>query len=453
MPIKIPSICNKIGKIFIQNGFSCYLVGGAIRNITAGFPAKDYDLATDASPYEVMNFFKRVIPTGIKHGTVTVFFQGKSFEVTTFRVESNYTDSRRPDAVSYTPSIYEDLKRRDFTMNAMAYNLGTNELIDPHNGIKDLNNRVIRAIGNPVERFNEDGLRLLRACRFSSQLDFSIEDTTLQALETCRVNLERVSSERIRDEIIRTLESPKPSIGLKVMKTTRILEIILPELARCIGVQQKGYHQFDVFSHSVLACDMAPQENLHVRLAALFHDIGKPTAKDVNPGGEITFYNHEKISADITSRLLRRLRFSKKAEEYVTRLVFHHMFHYKSEWTDAAIRRFISRVGKDLIDDLLILRKADQFALSGNLFLSPEMKEFEARLRGILQEEHALTLKDLDINGKDIQREIGVPKGPVIGTILDELLQTVLDDPKLNKKETLLTIANNFYEQIIKRKD
>lgn len=453
MPIKIPSICKKIGTVFIQHGFSCYLVGGAIRNITAGFPAKDYDLATDASPNEVMEIFKRVVPTGIKHGTVTVFYLGKSFEVTTFRLESDYTDSRRPDAVSYTPSIYEDLKRRDFTMNAMAYNLDTDELIDPHNGRKDLENRVIRAIGNPVERFNEDGLRLLRACRFSSQLNFSIEDTTLQALETCRRNLQKVSYERIRDEIIRTIESAKPSIGLKIMQTTRILEIILPEIADCVGILQKGYHQFDVFTHSILACDMAPQDNLHVRLAALLHDIGKPPAKAINPEGEVTFYNHEKISADLTSHIMRRLRFSKKVEEYVTRLVFHHMFHYQSEWTDAAIRRFISRVGKDLIDDLLILRKADQFALSGKIFLSPQMKEFEARLRGILEEEHALTLKDLDINGKDLQTELGVSKGPFIGTILEELLRTVLDDPELNKKETLLTIANNFYEQYIKRKD
>lgn len=451
--MKIPKICKKIGKIFIQHGYTCYLVGGAIRNLTAGFPAKDYDLATDASPQEVMRLFKRVVPTGIKHGTVTVFFNGKAFEVTTFRVESNYTDSRRPDTVSYTPSIYEDLKRRDFTMNAMAFNLDSEELIDPHNGRIDLANKVIRAIGNPVERFNEDGLRLLRAPRFASQLNFTIESATLKALEECRKNLRMVSFERIRDEIIRTLESDKPSIGLEVMKITKILEIILPELASCIGVEQKGYHQFDVYTHSILACDMAPSGNMHVRLAALFHDIGKPEAKGITPNGEVTFYNHEKISARITSTIMKRLRFSKKDEEYVHRLVLHHMFHYQSNWSEAAVRRFISRVGKDLLDDLLILRKADQFALTGTLFHSTEMKEFEARLRDVLEKEHALTLKDLNINGRDLQEELGIPKGPVIGTILCELLQTVLNDPKLNEKEKLLEIAKNFFKQYMRRID
>ena len=438
-------------QIFKNNGFGCYLVGGALRNFYAGIEPSDFDFATDATPEDVIRIFRHVIPTGIKHGTVTVLFKGEQYEVTTFRIESGYSNSRHPDSVTYSSSIYEDLKRRDFTINAIALDMNTGELIDPHNGIGDIKKRLIRAIGDPLERFQEDGLRLMRACRFTSQLDFMIEDYTLSAMKTSSHNLKKVSMERIRDEIIRILGTEKPSIALRIMEETHITELILPELTKCRGVQQKGFHDFDVLDHLYYSCDGADRNNLTVRLAALLHDTGKAVTQDIDDSGVYTFYNHEEASSEICRNILRRLKFPNDMINRTTHLVKNHMFNYTPEWSDAAVRRFIARVGIDSLDDLFSLRSADQFGMKNKPSGNSGLIEFKKRINSILEKENAFSVKDLAVNGSILKQELNIEQGPVIGIILNELFESVLDDPKLNNREKLLEIAGKFLNSNLKK--
>ncbi len=434
---------------FYRSGYSCFLVGGALRNHFAGLKPTDYDFATDAGPEDVIRIFHHVIPTGIKHGTVTVVFKGHQFEVTTFRIEGDYSNSRHPDSINFSPSIYEDLKRRDFTINSIAMNLQTGELLDPHNGIQDLKHHRIKAIGNPVERFSEDGLRLMRACRFTAQLNFTIEINTFEALKECKDNLENVSAERIRDEIIKILESQKPSIAFRIMEESEILEIIIPELAKCRGILQKGYHDFDVLDHLYYSCDGGPSEDIILRLACLLHDIGKPISLSEDENGLPTFYHHESISKKLSKEIMQRFRFSGNDIKRVSHLISNHMFNYTDEWSDAAVRRFISKVGADSINDLFRLRLADQFGMTNTSKNSEHLYKFADRLSALLESDSAFTIRDLAVSGTDLQLKAGFEKGPLIGTILHELLETVLDDPTLNTKKTLLEIANNIRKTYI----
>ncbi|HUX21613.1 MAG TPA: CCA tRNA nucleotidyltransferase, partial [Spirochaetia bacterium] len=250
--LHIPRLLKEVGRIFHSKGYEAFLVGGALRNRLAGFPETDFDLATNARPEAVLEMFRRVIPTGIKHGTVTVFYKGEKIEVTTFRTESDYSDARHPDSIVYIGDILGDLKRRDFTINSLALNLATGELLDPHEGRRDIKGQTIRAIGNPSERFSEDGLRLMRACRFACELDFTIEEATLRGMCESADRIDRVSPERIQDELVKILASPKPSTALLLMDETGLLARLLPELTEGKGVEQKGMHEFDVFKHSIL---------------------------------------------------------------------------------------------------------------------------------------------------------------------------------------------------------
>lgn len=446
---RINQTLSHFSDIFSTNGFSCYLVGGALRNRFAGLKPTDYDFATDASPDEIIKIFHHVIPTGIKHGTVTVVFRGHQFEVTTFRVEGDYSNSRHPDSISFSPSIYEDLKRRDFTINSIAMNLQTGELLDPHNGIQDLKHHRIKAIGNPVERFTEDGLRLMRACRFTAQLNFTIESNTYEALKECKNNLKKVSAERIRDEIIKILESQKPSIAFKIMEESGILGIILPELTKCRGILQKGYHDFDVLDHLYYSCDGGPPEDTILRLACLLHDTGKPLSLSEDETGLPTFYHHEDLSEKLSTEIMQRLRFSGNDTKRVSHLISNHMFNYTEDWTDAAVRRFISKVGVDSINDIFRLRIADQFGMTNKSKNSEHLYKFADRISTLLESDSAFAIRDLAVSGTDLQLEAGLEKGPLIGTILHELLETVLDDPTLNTKKTLLEIANNIRKTYI----
>ena len=430
--------------IFSLHGYNCFLVGGALRNHFAGMKPTDYDFATDANPEDVQRIFYQVIPTGIKHGTVTVLFKGHEFEVTTFRIEGKYSNSRHPDQISFSPSIFEDLKRRDFSINSIAMNLQTGEVLDPHNGIQDLKHKVIRAIGDPVERFTEDGLRLMRACRFTAQLNFQIEDKTFKALKTCKDNLKNVSSERIRDEILKILASDKPSTALKIMEKSGILAITLPELTKCRGISQKGYHDFDVLDHLYYSCDGGPKDDSILRLACLLHDIGKPLVLSNDSEGFPTFYLHEQASTELAVNIMKKLRFSGNEIKRAAHLITNHMFNYTEEWTDAAIRRFIAKVGVENIDDLFKLRKADQYGMANTKMYSDNLNKFSQRINSVLKENNAFTIKDIMISGSDLQNYCNIEKGPLIGTILEELLETVLDDPKLNKRDILLTIAANL---------
>lgn len=443
---KLPPVIKEFGKPFTQAGYQCFLVGGTIRNRMMGLEMTDFDFATDATPEDVKKLFRKVIPTGIQHGTVTVLFKGHSFEVTTFRIESNYSNLRHPDQVHFTPDIFEDLKRRDFTVNAMALNLATNELVDPHDGRGDIARKIIRAIGDPVERFNEDGLRLLRAVRFMSQLDFDIEKNTLEAMSACATNIKKVSNERVRDELIKILLSNSPSRAFFLMEETGLLPLILPELSRSRGTGQKGQHLFDVFEHSVYSADGASKHALEIPLAALLHDLGKTDTFKQGEDGIPVFHGHEQRSVELAHQILKRLKFPKALEEKVCHLIAHHMFNYEPAWTDAAVRRFLSRVNPRFIPDLFHLRRADSYGTNREHAGPEPLLSFQKRIEEVAAKDEALTIRDLKINGNDLFNVAGIPKGPVMGVILEFLLEAVLDDPSLNDSEKLLNLAVNFYE-------
>ena len=443
----IPATLEELARVFFRHGHQCYLVGGAIRDMLLDRRSTDYDIATNALPQQVQAMFKRVIPTGIKHGTVTVLFRGVRFEVTTFRIDQEYLDGRRPDSVVFTPSIEEDLRRRDFTVNAIACDLSTRRLLDPHDGRGDLHRRLIRAIGDPLERFREDGLRPVRACRFAAQFRFEIEPATFAAIPECLDTVRKVSCERIREELLRLLAAPQPSLGFHLMASCGLLALLLPELAAGAGVQQKALHCFDVLEHSLRSCDAAAPENLPVRLAALLHDIGKPGASRREEDGTRSFHGHEKLSAELAVGLLTRLRFSNQLIHKTRHLVLHHMFNYTGQWSDAAVRRFIARVGEEHIPDLLALRRADQVGTCGDSSPCAELATFSRRLEDVLAAARALTLKDLAVDGRDVMGALRLPPGPHIGVLLGELLECVLEDPELNIKESLLAIAGRVYEE------
>ena len=353
------------------------LVGGAVRDMLRGAKPKDWDLATDAPPGEVAEIFggarpkAKVIPTGIKHGTVTVLYKGRGIEVTTYRTESGYGDGRRPDRVDYAATIEEDLSRRDFTMNAVALRLVPGGIrgkkVDPFGGEADVRAGVIRCVGDPAERFAEDGLRPLRAARFAAQLGFRPEARTLEAMAGALASSAKVSAERVRDEIEKILASPRPSDGFRLMEETGLLGLFLPELAACRGIEQKGFHRFDVLDHSLLACDYAAEKGHPPpsRLAALLHDCGKAVTQGIDEAGVRTFHRHEEASEKIARAVLGRLRFANALADSVCVLVREHMFHYKDEWGDAAVRRFVVRVGRGNLPGLYRLRMADAFATAG----------------------------------------------------------------------------------------
>lgn len=456
--VKIPYVLKKLNEIFSKNGFDSYLVGGAVRDVLLGKEPSDYDVATNAKPQEVMSLFNKVIPTGIDHGTVTVHILQNEIEVTTFRTESDYSDGRHPDKVEYTGKIEEDLSRRDFTMNAIAVNLSDGKIVDPFGGEKDIKNKIIRTVGNAHERFMEDGLRPIRALRFASQLEFSIQKDTYSEIFEPEVQkkIASISVERFRDELMKMLKSPKPSVGLKMMEETGVMKIFMPELLElrgCIQKDDRGYHIFDVMDHCLYACDGSPQEKPLLRLAAFLHDSGKPKSKTEKTIDGIKIYNffsHEKYSSQIAKGLMTKLKFSNAEIEYVTHLIENHMFHYTHDWNDAAIRRFIVKVGLEYIDDLFDLRLSDMYGKYNEpvrLHDSESVRllvEFKDRIKEIAEKNNAFGLKDLKVNGNDLIKA-GIPKGKKIGLILNELFETVLDDPDMNDKEKLLAIVKNKY--------
>ncbi len=456
--IGIPSVLKKMNRLFEESGFKAYLVGGAVRDCLMKKIPSDWDVTTDATPQQVMSIFHKVIPTGIAHGTVTVHFMGQEIEVTTFRTEEGYSDGRHPDKVFYTWDLYEDLSRRDFTMNAIAASLKDGKIEDPFDGRADIKNGIIRTVGTPGERFFEDGLRPIRAIRFCAKLGFSIELETLNAIKDPRILevTKGISIERFRDEFLKILASDKPSIAIKLMEDTGLLNIFLPEVAACRNCIQndfRGYHIFDVFDHNMYACDGAPKDKMNVRLAALFHDVGKPQAKRTNKTkeGEIfNFFNHEKYSASISKQVLFRLKLPNAVIDNVCHLIENHMFHYESKWSDAAVRRFLVRVGIENVEDLFDLRFADMYGKYNEdirIHDSPAIAlllEFKDRIKEIYDQEGEVSLKSLAVNGRDLMAE-GIPGGKHLGFILNELLETVLDDPSMNQREELLKIARNIY--------
>lgn len=469
MKIVIPGYVQKVGRILLKEGFECYLVGGAIRDIALGMEPHDYDLATNAQPDEMLNMFPKSVSTGAKFGTIMALVQDQhgethEVEVTTFRSEEEYVDGRWPSTVNFVDDVDKDLGRRDFTINAMALdfnNLSLEgndveqdvEVYDLFGGMEDIRNGLVRAVGSPMERFKEDGLRAYKACRLASQLGFKIEGETFEAIKETLTIASKVSMERVRDEFMKMLlNSPKPSVGIDLMRESGLLKLFMPELLEGYGVEQKLFHSNDVYWHSLKTCDVAHDS---VKLAALLHDIAKPRT-DMGNGH---FYGHDRMGSEIAETIMKRMRFSKGEIKRVKILVENHMFYYphiqedmtKEEkekvethkWSDSAVRRFIQRVGEENIDDLFKLRMADAQSNPSTAFKPEEITLLQKRISEVRKQDMALKVTDLDVTGEDLMNS-GIRKGPQIGATLRYLLDLVLEDPTINSKEILLEKAEEF---------
>jgi tRNA nucleotidyltransferase (CCA-adding enzyme) len=415
-----------------------YLVGGTVRDVLLerkSDPA--WDVATDRTPDEVTRLFARVEPIGIQHGTVLVLEEGLAMECTTFRREGGYPDARHPESVTFTRDPLADLARRDLTVNALAFDPDRGVLLDPFGGARDLERGMLRAVGDPLERFREDALRPLRTARFAATLAMTLESGTRAALGATRDRARQVALERVRDELMKLLAAPRPSVGLELLREAGLLALWMPELAACHGVPQNRFHAHDVYDHSLATCDAAPADKPIVRWAALLHDIGKPGTR-VEREGEGTFYDHESVGAELAERMLLRLRFPGTMREAIVHLIRQHMFDYRSEWSDAALRRWLRRVGIDAVADVFDLRIAD---VIGNGLQPPFTVTLEAmrqRIERLIAEAGALSVTALEVNGHDVMRVLGVPPGPRVRAALEALLEEVLDRPDRNTREQLL---------------
>jgi poly(A) polymerase/tRNA nucleotidyltransferase (CCA-adding enzyme) len=420
-------------------GFKCYIVGGGIRDLLLGRKPGLWDLATDATPDQVIRLFKKVIPTGIEFGTVTVLENNVPYEITTFRSDQRYADGRHPSNVTFSRDLKADLSRRDFTINAIAYDPITGELVDEYGGRKDLKKKTIRTVGDPLERFSEDGLRPLRACRFAAILGFDIEKKTLEAIPKCLETAKKVSMERVHDELMKMLEADRPSIGIHLMKRSGLLSIYIPELEAGVGIEQpKPFHKDDVYWHDLHTCDEVSRQKPVLRLAALLHDVAKPQCKV-----DMTFYDHDNIGTEMAFNIMKRLKFSNEHIEYVASIIRNHMFNYTSEWSGAAIRRFIRRVGITRLDDLFELRRADVKAM-GRSVEEGHPRELRRRIKKIIDDQNALHIKDLKVDGNDVMKELNIGPGPRVGEILEALLEKVLDNPELNTKAKLIELIKEY---------
>jgi tRNA nucleotidyltransferase (CCA-adding enzyme) len=458
IPPHIVEVCRKLR----DAGHEAWLVGGAVRNLIVGKPAKDFDVATSAKPGDVSKVFgrKRTIPTGEKHGTVTVLTdrpdgERDPVEVTTYRGEGAYSDGRRPDSVEFVSSLVEDLKRRDFTMNAIAYDPIGDKLEDPFAGQEDIAGRLIRAVGVPLERFREDGLRAMRAVRFASQLHFALDPATEQAIPQAIDVFKKVSAERVRDELVKILSSEKPSVGLDLMRSTGLLAEVIPELLEGVGLHQNRFHSHDVWHHTLEAVDNTPLESTAgppwiVRMASLMHDVAKPRTAAPKPDapGENSFYRHEHVGADLADEIGRRLKFSTREREHVVNLVRNHMFWYSKEWSDGTVRRFISRVGQESLDDLFALRAGDVRARGKGEAPGVEIDELKARIDEELKKESALKIGDLALGGADVMRILQCKPSPIVGEVLRRLLERVLDDAELNTHEKLEALVPEVAREV-----
>jgi poly(A) polymerase/tRNA nucleotidyltransferase (CCA-adding enzyme) len=442
---KIPAEARAVVAALRAAGKQAYLVGGGVRDLLAGLKAVDFDVATDARPEDVRRIFPRTAPTGIKHGTVTVLGPRANYEVTTFRRDGKYGDARHPDDVTYARTIEEDLSRRDFTFNALAYDPAEDRLIDLFGGVEDFERGVVRAVGDAVERFSEDGLRPVRAVRLAARFEFEIEEETLNAIPKVLERIRMVAVERVRDETVKMLATaPKPSYGVELMRETGLLDVYIPELLEGYGVTQNEFHAYDVYTHSLYSCDAAPAEKPLVRLAALLHDVGKPRTRVVREG-RVTFYNHQAVSRRMARRILDRLRFSKKERDRVLHLIYYHMFGYTPSWTDAAVRRLIRKVGRENIADLFDLRIADWFGNGTNYGFPGYLRALERRINEAIAREEAFTEKDLAVDGRDVMAALEIAPGPEVGEALSYLLERVLEDQSLNERERLLALLREKF--------
>ena len=419
-------------------GFEAYAVGGCARDVLLSRTPKDWDVATNAKPEVIQKIFPKHFYENA-FGTVTIFMDGMEIQITTYRVDNAYTDKRHPDSVQYTAHLQEDLARRDFTMNAMALDVkdGKIEYIDPFGGQSDIAKRLVRAVGNAKERFDEDALRLMRAVRFATQLGFSIEKETLAALKAQAGLIRFVSHERIRDEFSKIIMCKNAGDGIELLREVGLLSYIIPELLDGYGVSQNKHHIYSVYEHNLRALRYSAEQDLSlvVRLASLLHDVGKPKTKH-GDGPNATFYNHDMVGARIAGQIMNRLKFSKKETEDVTRLVRYHLFYYNvGEVTASSVRRLVRDVGLENIDDLINVRIADRIG-SGVPKAEPyKLRHFRYMVDKVSKD--PISVKMLKINGNDVMRILKMEPGPKLGVLLNSLLSEVLDDPEKNTAEYL----------------
>jgi poly(A) polymerase/tRNA nucleotidyltransferase (CCA-adding enzyme) len=443
LPSEVLAICQKLS----QSGFQAYLVGGCVRDLLLKRKPKDWDITTNAKPEDILEIFGDVAFYENKFGTVGVKTNSedeslKVIEITTFRLEGKYSDFRRPDEVTFTNQLTKDLQRRDFTINALALN-NKGQIIDIFSGLKDLRQKIIRAVGDPFVRFNEDALRMLRAIRFACELNFIIEEKTLKAISQLADLIQYISNERIRDELTKILMSSRAVEGIELLRKTKLLKEVIPELERTFGVDQNKHHRYDVYTHSLKSLAYAVNKNfpLYLRLAVLFHDIGKPITKQ-GEGPDSTFYMHEIIGSKMTKKLLERLRFPKEIIKKVTHLVRHHMFYLEiDKVTMSAVRRFVRRVGEENLEDLFKLREADRIGSGVPKAVPYRLRYLKFLIEKVKQQPIKPTM--LKINGYDILN-LGVSQGPKIGLILKVLLEEIIDNPEKNNKEYLLKRAKEL---------
>lgn len=443
---RIPADVVQLCRVLQRAGHEAYLVGGGVRDLLMGRPVSDWDVATSARPEQVRALFPRTVPIGIKHGTVAVLLPGRQVEVTTYRGEGAYSDGRHPDSVTFVRTLEEDLQRRDLTVNAMAVDPLQQELVDPMGGASDLKRGVIRGVGDPMARFGEDGLRPLRAVRFAATLGFTVEDDTREAIARSIDSFRKVSWERIRDELLKMLGAPRPSVGVELMRQTGLLAEVLPELLAAEGVSQNRYHAEDVYAHALAACD-ATQGDAILRLAALLHDVGKPQVAQPHAKreGEQTFYQHARASVALCEEICRRLKLSGEQTARVCHLVANHDFPLEG-WSAAGLRRLLRRVGVEHLDDLFALRTGDLLGREGPDQL-PLLEALRARIDEVVRAAPPLATSDLAVDGRGLMQHLGIQPGPAVGRILRALLERVLEDPSLNTEEQLLALARELGEE------
>ena len=455
IPKEVKTITQKLNRA----GFEAYIVGGCVRDMLREKKPLDWDIATSAKPKEVQKLFPKSFYDN-QFGTVGVLTGSKDkslevVEVTTFRTEAKYSDRRHPDSIKFAKSIKEDLARRDFTINAMAYNPENKELIDLFGGREDLKAGLVRAVGEAEERFKEDALRLMRGVRFATVLDFTLEGETLKAIQKNAPLLEEIAKERVKEELEKIIMSERAHFGIMYLHEAGLLKYIMPELERGIGITQNHHHPYDCFYHGVYSLEYAAlnKYSLELRLAALLHDIGKPYVKE-GLGSRATFYNHAQYGAKVTETLLRRLKFSRKVVEQVSHLVRFHLFYYDADVvTESGVRRLLRRIGKENAKDFIKLRMADRIGSRVPKAKPYRLRHLEYMFEKVAEDPIDPTM--LKIDGNEVMALCKIEPGPRVGLLLEGLLQEVLDDPKRNKKTYLkkrVLELNSLSDKELKKK-
>ncbi len=435
MKITIPDNAKMILDTMHEAGYEAYVVGGCVRDALLGRVPGDWDITTNALPQQVKKLFKRTIDTGIEHGTVTVMVGKEGYEITTYRIDGKYEDSRHPSEVTFTRDLTEDMKRRDFTINAMAYN-DKEGLIDRFGGVNDLNARIIRCVGSPRERFSEDALRIMRAVRFAAQLDYDIEEETKASIKELAPTLKNISAERIQTELVKLLLSDHPE-KIKLAYELGITRVILPEFDRCMHTPQVNkHHMYNVGDHTIVTLQNVRADRI-LRLTMLMHDFGKPVTISVDEEGVNHYYGHPEAGADIAKEIFRRLKFDRDTQDRVCNLILYHDDRYPA--TERNIRRAMNRVGEQDYPLLFEIQYADTMAQS-DYMREDKLKlieEIKAVYQQVVERKDCISLKTLAVNGRDLI-ELGINPGKELGRILNNMLMDVIDEPTHNSKEYLL---------------